>query len=180
MSFQDALKKLKQIEGGYVNDPTDSGGETNYGITVAVARAFGYFGAMKDMPFDTAAKIYKQRYWDIQMLDDINVMSSLIAHEMFDTGVNCGISVSGKFLQRTVNVMNRNGKMYGDIAVDGNVGRMTVAALRALLLARGQDGIKVVLRSLNALQGAYYLELAERREKDEAYVYGWILNRVEI
>jgi len=36
----------------------------------------------------------------------------------------------------------------------------------------------VLCRALNCLQGAYYIELAERREKDERFVYGWLKNRV--
>jgi len=32
--------------------------------------------------------------------------------------------------------------------------------------------------ALNCLQGAFYVELAEKREKDERFVYGWLLNRV--
>jgi len=33
-------------------------------------------------------------------------------------------------------------------------------------------------KMLNALQGAYYIELAERREKDEDFIYGWFKHRV--
>lgn len=45
-----------------MNDPSDKGGETNYGITVATARANGYKGAMRDLPLQTAKDIYRNEY----------------------------------------------------------------------------------------------------------------------
>ena len=53
-----------------------------------------------------------------------------------------------------------------------------MAALTALLAKRGGDGRTVLLRALNALQGAFLLELGRRRQKDEDYLFGWFLNRV--
>ncbi len=42
------------VEGGYSNNPADPGGETNHGVTVAVARSHGYDGPMREMPKETA------------------------------------------------------------------------------------------------------------------------------
>ena len=44
---QRVIDQIIKVEGGYVNDPSDSGGETNYGITKHVARKYGYKGSMK-------------------------------------------------------------------------------------------------------------------------------------
>ena len=57
------INEIIRVEGGYVNDPRDSGGETNFGITVAVARANGYNGRMDCMPRDVAFDIYSAKYW---------------------------------------------------------------------------------------------------------------------
>ena len=54
------INEIIRVEGGYVNDPSDSGGETNFGITVAVARANGYVGCMLDLPRSVAFDIYSQ------------------------------------------------------------------------------------------------------------------------
>jgi lysozyme family protein len=62
-TFEAKMAKTALAEGGYVNDPSDRGGETNHGVTVAVARAFGYRGAMRDLTKDTALEIYRARYW---------------------------------------------------------------------------------------------------------------------
>lgn len=179
MSFDTCVDRVLGVEGGYVNDPNDSGGETNWGITVAVARAFGYHGAMQMMTRDQAKAIYRKRYWEALCLDDIYPLAPAVAHELFDTGVNCGVETAGKYLQRCLNVLNKGGTLYRDVQVDGRIGPMTVAALREFLEFRGRHGEVVMLRALNSLQGERYIALAEARPKDEAFVYGWFLNRVE-
>lgn len=175
------IDEIVRIEGGYSNDAADSGGETMYGITVAVARANGYTGPMREMPRSLAESIYAARYWDALRLDEVAALSEPIAAELADTGVNMGVGVAATFLQRALNVLNKGGGLYADLKVDGGVGPATIAALTAYLKARRNDGgEKVLLRALNALQGARYVELAERREKDETFVFGWFLNRVVI
>jgi len=174
------IGKIIDVEGGYVDDPSDSGGETNFGITVAVARAFGYIGSMKDMPREVAFDIYTQRYWDALSLDEICEMSETIAHELADTGVNMGIGRAGAFLQEALNVFNRNESDYQDIEEDGQVGPMTIKCLELYLYKRkGSGGEKVMCRALNALQGAFYIDLCQRRKKDERFVFGWFANRVD-
>jgi len=181
VSFDRAFEKLLGVEGGYVNDPRDSGGATRYGITEAVARANGYQGVMVDLPLEWARRIYKAQYWDTLRLDDISIIEGTIAEELFDTSVNMGVSTAGRFLQRSLNALNRGGTDYQDLAVDGVIGPMSVSCLSRYLQHRsGADGITVMLRALNILQGARYIELAESRQKDEAFLYGWLKTRVVI
>ncbi|MDQ4651164.1 putative peptidoglycan-binding domain-containing protein, partial [Klebsiella pneumoniae] len=42
----------------------------------------------------------------------------------------------------------------------------------------GKEGEQVLLRALNCSQGARYLELAEGREANEDFLYGWVKERV--
>ena len=169
------INEIIRVEGGYVNDPADSGGETNFGITEQVARAFGYTGDMRDMPRATAFGIYAARYWGAVRADDLLALSELVASEVVDTGVNMGTGRAGRMLQRALNVLNVRGSLYSDLVVDGAIGPITVRALRSYLEDRDE---LVLCKALNCLQGAYYIELAERREKDERFVYGWFKNRV--
>ncbi|WP_413764635.1 putative peptidoglycan-binding domain-containing protein, partial [Vibrio vulnificus] len=60
------------------------------------------------------------------------------------------------------------------------IGPATIAALKACLAKRGQEGKKVLWKSLNASQGGRYLEISESREKNETFVYGWMKSRVGI
>lgn len=175
---QHIINQIIGVEGGYVNDPSDSGGETNWGITIAVARAYGYKGKMIDLPRNIAFKIYSTKYWDINRLDDIAAMSEMIAEELADTGVNMGVRRAGRFLQRSLNALNDRGNVYDDIVVDGLIGNGTIKALEFYIRARKEVGLLVLFRMLNALQGARYVELAERREKDERFIYGWFKHRV--
>lgn len=169
------INAVINTEGGYVNDPSDSGGETNYGITKAVARVSGYYGDMRLMPRDFAFTIYASKYWDSLAGDSLVALSESITREVIDTGVNMGVSRAAKFLQRCINVFNQEGRLYNDIVVDGDIGHATMAALTAFITLRDEQ---VMLKALNCLQGAFYIELAERREKDQAFVYGWLKNRV--
>ena len=178
--FDECFNELILVEGGYANDPYDSGGETAYGITVAVARAYGYLGEMREMSLATAKQIYRERYWAYMWLDQVALLSPAIAKEMFDSGVNCGQAKAVGWLQTALNRFNKD-SLYADIEVDGGMGRMTLAALKAYFDAHarfGKDAGAVLLRALNSQQGAFYLDLAESRPKDERFVFGWFRTRV--
>lgn len=178
MTVDAMIETLVGKEGGYSNHPSDTGGETMWGITVAVARANGYTGSMRYMPRDTAKDIYRRKYFVLPGFDRVAEQSEAVAEELFDTGVNMGPSVASTFLQRLLNGLNRQGKDYADIGVDGDIGPATLRALKAYLGKRGKDGEKVLLKGLNALQGARYVALAEGRSANEDFLHGWLLNRL--
>lgn len=182
MSFSvDALlAELLNNEGGYVNNPNDPGGETNHGITKAVARANGYSGDMKAMTRDNALAIYRSQYFEKPGFDKVFEVSSGIAAECFDTGVNMGPSVPAGWLQRLLNAFNRGGKDYPDLKVDGRIGNATIEALQAFLNERGDEGESVMLKGLNVLQGERYIRIAEANPKLEAFTFGWLSNRVQM
>lgn len=174
------INNIIALEGGYSNHPDDAGGETNFGITIDVAREAGYKGCMKDFPKEKAFDIYVAVYWNSLRLDDIADMSPLLAREIVDTGINAGILRSAKFLQRSLNVLNGQQKYYPDISTDGIVGLQTLKALKAFLKLRGKEGSKIMLKMLNCIQGEFYISLAEKRETDESFIYGWFKNRIEL
>ena len=173
------IDALIEREGGYVNHPSDKGGPTCFGITEAVARAHGYRGAMRQMPREDAVAIYKRLYWLRPRFDKVAHRSPVIAAELFDTGANMGPAVAATFLQRALTALNRNGSDYADLTPDGRIGEVTLRALDAFFAVRGRaGGESVLLRALEALQGERYLRLAERRPANEAFLYGWLANRI--
>lgn len=178
--FDSAFKHTIGLEGGFVDDPSDSGGATKFGITERVARANGYRGRMEDLELATAKRVARSQYWNVLRLDDVAQMSEAAAFELFDTSYNRGVGTAGRYLQTCLNAFNQLATQYPDIEVDGLVGPMTIAALAEFIEFRGSTGKLVLLRALNSLQGADYIELSQRRQKDERFVYGWILNRVRI
>lgn len=114
--FPRALEIVLKLEGGYSDDPRDSGGKTQYGITEKVARAFGYSGDMRELTKQTAAEIYKQGYWLNCKCDQLPYPLSLY---VFDCAVNQGSDAAKKLLQAALNVKQ-----------DGLIGSVTIAAAR--------------------------------------------------
>lgn len=167
-------------EKGYANNPNDTGGETMWGITIATARRNGYAGAMRDLPRSTASLIYLREYVTAPGFDRVAAINAAIGEELVDSGVNCGPGLPGPWLQRTLNLMNRGAKLFPDLVVDGALGPATLSALKTVLTQRGADGERVIMRSLNCLQGARYFDITERRAANEEFFFGWMLNRVEV
>lgn len=179
MTYKDeTIEKILKIEGGYVNNPNDSGGETNYGVTKSKARQYGYTGLMQDLPRNLAYEIYEKEFWDKLRLDDIVKLAPTVARELADTGINMGTGRAAEFLQRSLNVLNNRQQYYPDIKVDRAIGNKTIGALRSFVEFRGDGGRLVLFNMLNCLQGAFYVELSERREKDEEFIYGWYKHRI--
>lgn len=168
---------LRTREGGYVNNPDDRGGETNHGITVGTARSHGYAGSMRAMTWDQAKDIYRSVYWSQPGFYLVAPLSEAVAEELFDTGVNMGTGTAARFLQRALNALNRKGADYPDIAVDGAIGPGTAGAFQAFM-RRNANGEEVMLKALNCLQGARYIELAEGRQANESFMNGWMAQRV--
>lgn len=166
------------IEAGYVNNPKDLGKATNHGITEATAREFGFKGDMRDLTIDEAFDIYDRGWWKRMRLDEIMTYSPMLADRMFDFGINAGRGNCIKSLQRILNVLNRDGKLYSDIDADGGIGRLTLDALAGYAKARKEEGVKRLAFVLSCHQVTYYTEISEKRKDNEEFTYGWY-GRVE-
>ncbi len=180
MTPSDIIEKIIETEGGYVDDPNDLGGATNWGITEKVAREHGYTGDMRDLPRETAASIYSSTYYIKPGYARVGIHSPKIAYVLTDMGVNMGPGVASRFLQRSLNVLSRQGRDYDPPVADGAIGPKTLAALEAYLDRRGKQGVTVLSRALNCLQGARYIEISESRPENQAFTFGWLANRVSL
>ena len=184
---QSYIDSTIQVEGGYVNNVDDSGGETNYGITYQTAMDFRYEwkhynwnGGIISMPLSFAQDVYAYDYYYRPKLYLVADVSKLLAKELFDTGVNTGSRIPIKWMQRLLNVFNNKGEYYSDIEVDGYLGSATIKAYKGLCDKRGDSAVeKVLYNGLNSMQAVHYIELAESREKDETFVYGQLLHRTD-
>jgi len=172
-SMEGIIAAKVNIEAGYVNNPNDLGGPTNFGITQATARENGYTGDMRNLTRQMALDIYKKGWWDRMRLDRILAWNPLLADRMFDFGINAGRANCIKSLQRILNVLNRQGKLYADISADGGIGPATMTALEGFLKARGPDGFNRLMFALTSHQVSYYTEISEKRVQNEEFTYGW-------
>ena len=175
---EELIEEVITREGGYANHPADRGGPTRWGITQQVARAHGYGADMRSFPRAEAAAIYRRIYWLRPGLERVAPLAPQIAAEMFDTGVNMGPAIAVGFLQRALNALNRGAADYADIAAGTVVDDETERALDAFMAKRGAGGETVLLKAIEALQGERYLRLAEQRPANEAFLYGWLANRL--
>lgn len=178
MSIDSMIEATIGKEGGYSNNPADTGGATKFGITERVARANGYQGSMKDLPRPLAVSIYKAQYAIKPGFAAVAAINDKVGEELFDSGVNIGPARPALWFQMALNALNNGGKLYGDIAEDGDIGPGTLATFKAYMKARGADAESVMLKVLNGLQLAFYIEISRSRAANETFTFGWVRNRV--
>lgn len=153
--FEKLIQSVLEHEGGYVNDATDPGGETKYGIS---KRAYPNED-IKNLTLDRAKDIYYRDYW--LKLKGPSIQSDSVAGKLLDMGVNLGLGQSVKLLQRAI-------KEVGvAIDVDGIIGPKTIAAVNGI-------GPDVLMPKLRLAHEAYYLSLVERKPKLSKYINGWL------
>lgn len=178
MNFEAIIDKVISVEKGYVDHPSDRGGPTNYGITIATARKYGYQGDMIDMPLSFAREVYRIRYIVAPSFDKVCEIDAPVGMELIDTGINMGPGRATIFFQEWLNGLNKQGSHYADVYVDGRIGSVTLDAFRAYLRFRGAAGRDVMLYALNCTQGARYLDITQNNESQEDFLFGWMLKRV--
>lgn len=150
-----ALRWLWQpgVEGGYVNDPVDRGGETKYGIC---ARSYPDED-IKNLTKERACWIYRRDYWDAYNLDALPGPLSLL---LFDALVQHQPRSAIGLLQRGLGV-----------ASDGVIGPITIkAAHRAVQRDSGREAITNTL----ALRAQLYAGLVTANSTQARFLYGWL------
>ncbi len=118
-------------------------------------------------------KFYREEFW-YKIQGDL-LPSQLIADELFESSINLGVSVASEFLQKAINLLNRNTRLYLDIVVDGIIGSQTLTALNKCIAAYSE---KLVFNLLNFYQAKCYIEIMERERTQEIFI-GWF-NRIEV
>lgn len=172
--FAKALAFTLQREGGYVNDPDDPGGETNYGLS---RRAYPDLD-IRNLTLEQAALIYRRDYWEAPGFNRVADVSPALAERLFDLGVNCGTATAAKMLQRAINVLcavdvparrlnpwrEKVARLTGGkpLLVDGVIGPVTLEVLRIC----PHDGAELM-----ALKGEAYLHYSKLNPVFRA---GWL------
>lgn len=94
VEFDAAVERVLTAEGGYVNDPNDNGGATNYGISSAANPDVD----VKNLTPEQAKAIYRERYWNAINADSLPAALRATA---FDAAVNQGVGWTRKALAQS-------------------------------------------------------------------------------
>lgn len=176
LSIDDIVSEVLRREGGFVNDPDDTGGATNHGVTIHTLRRLGIdvdgdgdvdVDDVRKLPQNRAAAIFKEHYY---IRPGIAALPEVLQASVFDMYVNAG-GAAIKILQRLL------AKFGYPVTVDGVLGPQTVAAAsNAFRVAPGHlaDAYGISRRN-------YYYKLADNRITSRKYARrkdggkgGWI------
>ena len=118
MSFDACFVRLLGNEGGYVNNPADPGGETNFGIS---RRSYPHED-IAGMTKDRAKTLYLRDFWGPAGCD---ALPDAAKFQVFDTAVNSGVHRALCFVQRAVGTIP-----------DGILGPLTLQAIQSMPATR--------------------------------------------
>ena len=169
-------------EGGYVNDPRDRGGETNLGVTKAVARESGYTGPMKAFPKqcdeDTPVcgdKIYFENYMEKPGYVPIIKADAAVGEELVNSAVNFGPHYPSTWLQASINELCVGSKLK----VDGKIGPGTQAQFVQCQTNIGKAAFCLaMLDKLDGKQRARYDWIVRKNPSQKVFYKGWINKRI--
>lgn len=188
-SFESAFIYAKRYEisnanpNGYVDNPFDRGGETFYGIArdknpdwdgwplIDTLKKYSY--NLKNVSLSILTlrvrEFYKDRYWDAIL--GYRIRNQRIANELFEQAINLGKRAAVKNLQESLNLLNRNGKRWEELVMDGIMGSKTLGVLHAGIIQVGSDE---VYKLFNTLQGEYYINILRRDPSQEEFTRSWL------
>ena len=191
--FRKALNKAMMYEGVYSNHPLDRGGETFRGISRKNWSSWDGWVLVDDIKKENNPSMYEdvlsknfkltllteEFYYDVFWcntnlnLDEISDKFPNTAFHLFDVAVNMGVKTAAKFLQRGINILNRDEKNFENIKVDGVIGPKTLYILTEEIKLEKNYLPKLIV----VLKAERYLSIIESDETQEVFIRGW-LNRV--
>ena len=157
-NFDDIIEVVLHHEGGYVNDPKDPGGETNFGI----AKRSHPDVDIKNLTKEGAKEIYYEDYW---CGNKVPHMPDDLKHIYFDMCVNQGKGTAVKVLQRAC-----NSKKAG-LKVDGGLGPKTLGAIKEY---------NPSLPRVRCYRLKHYYDLVNRKPEQERFLFGWYRRTMEV
>ncbi len=171
---EDKFKKVAPIilryEGGYVNDPDDSGGETNKGITIGTFQQYAREDLglepssenLKKITDDQATTIYRKRYWEPKGFCKIE--DDKVSLMIYDWTVTSGGGATKKVQELLINEFDQK------ITADGGIGPKTIEAINNV-----EDQNKL-LKRIAEIRKEFYKDLAIKNgipTKNYKFLDGW-------
>lgn len=162
IAFDRAFDHLIGVEGGYVNDPSDRGGETKYGIT---KRSYPDED-IRNLTLDRAKYLYKRDFWDAYLIESYPIPLWYI---IFDMYVNHNPSAVGYILQRAINNKAESKGRTAPLEVDGRIGPKT----KKYIYVYEPEPARVL-----TFRAKYYVDIINRNPDQSVFFYGWMRARV--
>ena len=163
--IDEMVETILHHEGGFVNDPADPGGATNFGVTIHTYSKWlgrkATVDEVRNMKLETAVEIYKQRYY---YAPRINGLHEDVQPLVFDMAINHGPRNAVRMLQRTVNLAG-----FGPISVDGVIGPGTRGAVDRTADAMGNYFVNAIVDE----RLKFYNRIVERRPSSRKFLRGW-------
>jgi lysozyme family protein len=148
--FELAIPIILRHEGGLIDDPKDSGGLTNFGIS---QRSYPEVD-IRALTAATASDIYRRDWWDRYNYGAI--LAQALAVKIFDTAVNLGAPRAHRMVQEVLGV-----------AQDGVIGPLTLNLLNTV------NSLNIIV-SLQNRQAQFYRDLVEANPAQAKFLGGWI------
>lgn len=161
-AFDNSLAK----EGGFVNDPDDTGGATKYGISLRTYRLYypeANSTTIQNLSVNDAKAFYYTYFWQANCYDEIK--NPDLAIKVFDACINMGPRQAHLCLQRALNCVGFK------LIEDGRLGQETLKALNHTECPEWSFAILCAFRSELA---GYYRLLAATKPKLQKFLNGWI------
>ena len=165
--FKNAIDVILAQEGGYVNDPDDPGGETQWGIS---KRSYPDIN-IKELSRAQAIEIYRRDYWEPNKIASIRCQT--IANKHFSFVVNMGARSAGRILQRALRAIGI------EVEIDGRVGPVTRRAINDATKVGGwtvvyPTAIYALLAAIRSEAAGHYRLLIEKNSRLERFRNGWM------
>lgn len=184
MFFNTAYHVTEDFEGGYSNDPDDLGQETFKGISRKFHPAWSGWqiidskkeniGFEDEVLYDEklneqVKQFYKSKYWDIFWGDKIHNKNVSVC--LYDCCVNLGVVRTIKFLQISLNCLNRNEQLYDNLIVDGKMGSNTFRSLKIII--DSIYDVETLVKMIECQRGSHYIDLMISQPKQRKFARGW-------
>lgn len=170
--FSKAIAVVLEHEGGFVDDPVDPGGATNWGVSLRWLESTGDLlrgdidrdgdidaDDIRQMTREQAVSLYRHHFWDAN--EYARIAHNDVATKVFDMAVNMGPRQAHKLLQRAAQA---NLKHCVD---DGILGPVTFRVVNHL-------SAEALLPAIRSEQAGFYRYLTAKKPKLNKYINGWL------
>lgn len=168
--FNYAIRVILKHEGGWVSDPADPGGETNFGISMLIIgrekitdEELGVKntgpGWLKNMKVENASAIYKKYFWDRYGYD--RIVDDRVATKICDAGINFGSARAHRMAQFVCNQIRGS-----FLKEDGIIGKDTIKIIN---LINPEEFISVYSDRMME----YYQSIVDKTPRLKKFLWIW-------